>query len=119
TVSLSYAPDRALPWPMRGTCRWDESTMLRVNQESINMEQAVACLDFLWEAAPLTKRLVHVCLVQEELRRSPVDCTVEELQEGMDAFRRARKLYRAEDLQLWLERNGTTLDKLEQIVEEE
>jgi putative peptide maturation system protein len=119
TVSLSFAPDRALPWPVRGTRRWDESTLLRVNQEFVNMEQAVACLDFLWQEAPLMKRLIHVGLIQEELKRNPFDLSDDELQQAMDAFRRTHKLYRAADLPVWLERHGLTHEKLEKLVGDE
>src|SRR3712207_3109767 len=31
TVSLSFCPDRALPWPMRGVHRWSEKDLVRVN----------------------------------------------------------------------------------------
>ena len=116
TVSVSFAPDHALPWPMRGTRRWDESTLLRVNQEYLNMEQAVAFLDFMWNEAPLVKRLVNVCLIQEELKRNCLELSNEEMQDAMDAFRRARRLYTAEETRRWIEDNGTTQEKLEQIV---
>src|SRR5712672_3501561 len=31
TVSLSYCPERALPWPLRGVHRWNEGDLLRIN----------------------------------------------------------------------------------------
>lgn len=31
TVSLSFCPDRALPWPMRGVQRWNEADLVRIN----------------------------------------------------------------------------------------
>src|SRR4051794_17480171 len=31
TVSLSYCPERAIPWPLRGVHRWTEADLVRVN----------------------------------------------------------------------------------------
>ena len=116
TVSLSFCPDRAQPWPVRGVHRWDEQTLLRVNCTFLKVDEAVACLDFIWDQAPVIKRLVNRCLVQEELEKSLVALSPEELQEAMDAFRRTHRLYKAEDTARWLERHGTTQEKLEGLV---
>jgi putative peptide maturation system protein len=116
TVSLSFCPERALPWPVRGVHRWDEQTLLRVNRTFLKVDEAVACVDFIWDQAPVIKRLVNRCLVQEELEKSGIALSAEELQEAMDAFRRTRRLYKAEDTVRWLERHGTTQEKLEGLV---
>jgi len=31
TVSMSYCPERAIPWPLRGVHRWSEGDLVRVN----------------------------------------------------------------------------------------
>src|SRR3954470_24007106 len=31
TVSLSYCPERAVPWALRGVHRWNEGDLVRVN----------------------------------------------------------------------------------------
>jgi putative peptide maturation system protein len=61
-------------------------------------------------------RLVNVCLVQEALDEDPVALSDAELQRAMDGFRRAHKLYKAEDTRLWMERTGTTPERLERLV---
>jgi putative peptide maturation system protein len=94
TVSLGFCPERAVPWPARGVHRWDEATLLRVNRTFLKVDEAVACLDFIWDQAPVIKRLVNRCLVQEELEKSLLSLTPEELQEAMDAFRRTRRFTR-------------------------
>ena len=49
TVSLSYCPERAIPWPLRGVHRWSEAELVRVNANVLQGEQAIACLDFIWD----------------------------------------------------------------------
>lgn len=119
TVSLSISPDRALPWPLRGVHRWSEADLVRVNASVLKVEQAIACLDFIWDEAPIVDRLLHACLVQEELGRDPIDLSDAELQDAIDGFRRARRLYTAADTHRWLERRGMTQEKLEQYVTDE
>lgn len=116
TVSLSYCPDRALPWPLRGVHRWAEVDLLRVNDTVLKVEQAIACLDFLWDEAPLINRLINICLIQEEFDKNPVEVTDPELQLGMDGFRRAHKLYSAEETHRWLQMRGMTHAQLEHLV---
>src|SRR3989442_911758 len=42
TVSLSFCPDRAVPWPMRGVHRWSEADLVRVNNTVLRVFQAIA-----------------------------------------------------------------------------
>jgi len=119
TVSLSFCPDRALPWPMRGTHRADEQTLLRVNTTQLPVDQAIACLDFIWDEARLVDRLVNTCLLQEALDKDPLELSDAELQCAMDAFRRAKKLYTAEETYRWMKRHGMTHQELERLVADE
>jgi putative peptide maturation system protein len=116
TVSLSYCPEHAVPWPLRGAHRWREGDLVRVNANVLPVDAAMACLDFIWDEAPIIERLVNMCLIQEELDRNPIDLTDAELQEAMDQFRAAKKLFKAEDTLRWLERHGMTHEKLERYV---
>src|SRR5262249_50217342 len=47
---------------------------------------------------------------------NPLELSNAELQQAMDAFRRAHRLYRAEDTVRWMERQGMTQYKLERLV---
>ena len=116
TVSLSYCADRAVPWPLRGVHRWSEADLVRVNANVLKVDQAMALLDFIWDEAPIIERLVNACLIQEELERAPIELTDAELQEAMDKFRSANKLFKAEDTLRWLERHGMSHEKLERYV---
>ena len=110
---LSFSPDRALPWPMRGVQRWSEMDLVRVNNTVLKVDQAMACLDFIWDEAPVISRLVNVCLIQEALDKDPIRLSDAELQAAMDGFRRAHKLLKAEDTYRWLEEHGMTHEQYE------
>src|SRR5215475_11356528 len=62
TVSISYCEDRVKPWPLRGVLRWSDADLVRVNNNVLKVDQAIACLDFIWDEAHITDRLVNVCL---------------------------------------------------------
>jgi putative peptide maturation system protein len=119
TISLSFCPDRGLPWPLRGVHRSSEMDLVRVNKTILRVDQAIACLDFMWEDARAMKRLVDVCLVQEALDEDPIELTEPELQLAMDRFRRAHKLYRAADTFRWMQERGMTQEQLERRVRDE
>jgi putative peptide maturation system protein len=119
TISLSFCPERIMPWPMRGVHRWNEEDLVRVNQTVFTVGQAIACLDFIWDEARIVNHLVNMCLIQEELDRNPIEFTEADLQIELNRFRKARKLYRAEDTHRWLEQNGMTHVQLERLLSDE
>src|SRR5262249_39834399 len=116
TVSLSFCPERALPWPLRGVQRWDERKLLRVNHTVLRVDQALACLDFIWGEARLLNRLVDTCLIQEALAKDPAPVADADLQHALDAFRGARRLCKADDCHRWMAQHGLTQGKLERLV---
>jgi len=118
TVSLSYCPERTLPWPLRGVQRWSEMNLVRVNATVLKVDQAVALLDFAWGEAPLLKRLVHAALVREALERDPVTLSDDDRQRALDGFRRVHRLHRAADMRRWMKQRGVTQEKLEGLVTE-
>src|SRR5262249_1552776 len=67
TYTISFAAADGLPWPLRGVNRWSEEDLVRVNGTTLTVQQAVSCLDFIWERDDLMNHLVNVCLVEEEL----------------------------------------------------
>jgi putative peptide maturation system protein len=119
TVSLSYCPEPSLPWPLRGVHRWSEADLARVNGTVLKVDQAVACLDFIWNEEPITRRLINLCLIQEELEREPVSLTDGDMREAMKHFRKVKKLFTAKDTLEWLERHGLSREKLEGFVTDE
>jgi putative peptide maturation system protein len=117
TISLSYCDYRAKPWPLRGVQRWSEKDLLRVNNTVMQVDQAIACMDFIWDETRIVERLVNACLLQEELEKNPIPISNQELQLAMDRFRKARKLHKAEDTYRWMERRGVSYESLERLVE--
>ena len=115
-ITLAYCPDRTLPWSFRGGHRASERLLLRVNGVPLEIDEAIASLDFLWDAAPLTDRLVTGCLLRQELEEAPVALSAEELQAAMDAFRRARGLLTAAQTTDWLAHRGLSHGDLERLV---
>ncbi|MEZ0075967.1 putative peptide maturation system protein [Planotetraspora sp. GP83] len=115
TVSLAFAPDRAIPWPLRGGQRSGEQLVLRVNGTDVLIEQAVSLLDALWDAG-LAIRLVNACLVEEAVAAARADPADEELQRAMDAFRRARGLLTTRATQAWMAERGIGHARLEEVV---
>lgn len=116
TVSLSFCPDRVLPWPLRGVHRWTEGDLVRVNNTVLQVGQAIACLDFMWDEAPIVNHLIDMCLIQEELEQRPIEVSNADLQLALDSFRQKRKLYTAKDTYRWLEQHGLTHEQLEQLL---
>lgn len=116
TVSLSWCPETALPWPLRGVHRAAEHLLLRVNGVDTPVARAIACLDFIWDESRAADRLVRDGLVREVLEESPERFTDAELQDAMNAFRRARGLMTGEATRAWMDRNGLSHRELEELV---
>ncbi|GGO69616.1 TIGR04500 family putative peptide maturation system protein [Nonomuraea cavernae] len=116
TISLSWCPDRALPWPLRGVHRAGEHLLLRVNGVETPVARAIACLDFIWDESRLADRLITDSLVRELLEEAPEPLTDAELQAATDAFRRARGLLTAGAVREWMDRNHLSHPELEELV---
>ncbi|TKK87983.1 TIGR04500 family putative peptide maturation system protein [Herbidospora galbida] len=116
TISLSWCPESALPWPLRGVHRASELLLLRIDGVGVTVAEAVARLDFLWDEARLMDRIVTAALLQAELEESPVELTDDELQEAVDAFRRARGLLTVERTREWMDQRCLTEVDLRELV---
>ncbi|WP_327048109.1 TIGR04500 family putative peptide maturation system protein [Microbispora sp. NBC_01189] len=119
TVSVAFAPARAVPWPLRGSHGAGEQVVVRVDGVDVRMEQAMAVLDGLWGDSSTAARLVNAALVEQELEREPVELSAEELQEAMDAFRRSRRLLTVRATRDWMAERGLDHASLEMIVHQE
>jgi putative peptide maturation system protein len=119
TVSLSFCPDKALPWPMRGVHRWTEQDLVRVNNTVLRVHEAVAFLDVIWNETRIAERIINACLILEVLQEQPVEISDDQLQAALDGFRRARGLLSADRTQAWLKQHGLTHPQLEQRVSDE
>lgn len=118
TVAVSYCPDKALPWPLRGVQRWNDRDLLRVDNIVLEVSDAIRFIDFVSDGKRVTDSLLDSCVIWAELDRNPISVNGTELQVEMDAFRRSRGLYRAEETFRWLTERGLTEAKLNSIVTE-
>ncbi|MFI6454063.1 TIGR04500 family putative peptide maturation system protein [Streptosporangium amethystogenes] len=116
SVSVAFAPDRVIPWPLRGGQRSGEQLVLRVDGVDMTMERAVSVLDALWNDAALARRLVDAALVEQAVDARDRDLPTDRLQEAVDAFRRARGLLTAQALRQWMAERGLSHARLEEIV---
>src|SRR5437868_6184279 len=71
TTSLSYCPDRALPWPLIDGQRAGDRVLLRVDGVSVEIGEIIAQLDVL-HAGTLADQLVTGALIRQELAADPV-----------------------------------------------
>ncbi len=113
TVSISYCQEKAVPWPMRGVHRWSDADLVRVNTKVITVDQVIALLDFIWDEATITDRIINQALMQQELERSEYNVSDEELQHEVDTFRKSRHLHNAAETEKWLADHGLSHEKLE------
>ncbi|MEU7874087.1 TIGR04500 family putative peptide maturation system protein [Dactylosporangium sp. NPDC049140] len=115
-VSLSWCPDDALPWPLRGVQRSAEMLLVRVDGFELGVADAIGFLDLLWREAPLRDRLVDTCLVRLALDADGAELDDTALQEAADAFRRARGLLTLEDTRAWMARERLSDVQFEDLV---
>ncbi len=117
TVSLGLTPRDGVPFPLRGVQRWAEMEVVRVNNRSLSMREVAPMLDPYWGEARIYQRIVDYCIVRRELEVHDVPISDDELQRGVDEFRRQRGLDTPEATERWLTEHGLTLDRLEDWVE--
>lgn len=119
TFSLAYTPKDAGPAVLREVRSMRDNAVVRVNQESLDVEATLAMLDFVWTDSRLLQRLVDECLVLAEIRRRALCPSKEALQAALDEFRRRRGLLTVEATEAFLAARGMTAAQLEAHVETE
>lgn len=117
TVSLGLAPRDGVPFPLRGVQRWAEMEVVRVNHRSLSLYEAAPLLDPYWGEARIYQKIVDHCIVRRELEHHDGSIADDELQRGIDEFRRRRGLDTPEATERWLVDHGLTLERLESWVE--
>ncbi|GIH27749.1 hypothetical protein Aph01nite_60590 [Acrocarpospora phusangensis] len=118
TVSLSVASGPGLPWALRGVVAPHEYDLVEVNGQIVAVDEAMACLDGLFDDVRLMRGLIDASLVAQALDEYDLEVSPHDLQEAMDAYRRARRLYSAEATDAWMRDNGFTPALLAKHVEQ-
>jgi len=113
TVSLSFCPDRAIPWPLRNAFRANDSWIVKVNGRVIEAQTAMAALDVIWGKTDLVQGIVNLALIEEAVTRRGLTVSDVRLQQAMNAFRRSRGLLSKAGTERYLEAHGLTQRDLE------
>lgn len=117
TVSLSLCPASDTPWPLRGVRLASDQDLVRVNGETLQVRDAMDCIDFLWNEARIVRPLVDLCLIEEAVKRWAIEPSAEHTQRALDAFRSSRGLLSASQTLAWMDANELTHERLERMVQ--
>jgi len=115
TVSLSFSPDDALPFPLRGAQRVSDRDLVRVDGMTLHVADAVVVLEMLWREVRLLERIVDTAIIRRTLQRDPIDLDAADAQAAVDAFRTAQGLLTAAATETWLRDRGLAPDQLAEI----
>jgi putative peptide maturation system protein len=113
TLSISYCADEDLPWPARGLQRVTESLVLRVNDDPVQIGQAVTSLDYAWHQLHVGRHLIDMSLIDQEIRTRRIEVSDAQLADALTAFRVQRRLFTAAALAQWMAEHGASLVQLE------
>jgi putative peptide maturation system protein len=103
---VGLSTDTDVPWPLRGVARAGEQRVLRVNAQKLDVADALACLDFVFDERDTMGTLIRSCLVAEALEEHDVDLSEEQVQRAADAFRRGKGLLTREQTRSWREQRA-------------
>ena len=105
-----------LPLTLLAAQRWSERDLLRVDGQTLRVDDVIAALDFLWSDVQVATRLIDMLILRAEVERAPVSLSDEALQDGVDAFRTRNGLVTVDGTQAWLRERGLSLAELEDLV---
>jgi putative peptide maturation system protein len=108
-----------LPLTLLAAQRWSERDVVRVDGNTLRVDDVIAAIDFLWADVPIATRLIDMSILRAELERSPVALADHSLQDGVDAFRARHSLLTVDATTAWLRDRGLTLLDLEEMVAQE
>jgi peptidylprolyl isomerase len=94
------------------------STILKINDETIDSEQFIKILKLTNEFPDLLENLIKDKVTVHEAKKRGISVSTEEVQKTVDEFRRYAGLHRAKDTQEWLDDQGLTLDDFEAFMTE-
>jgi putative peptide maturation system protein len=118
-LSVTVYRDHHVPWTVLGAQRWSERDFVKVNGNTLKIEDVVAALDFIWSEVRIATRLIDMCLMRAQLEQAPIEVTNDELQRAMDEFRQRHDLLTVAATLEWLEQRGLSQEALEDRVADE
>lgn len=112
SVLLAWEPDGKLPWPLRGTQRWNLNDVVRVNGLTLTVEDALSALDLAWNGF-VSQRLVDIALIRGEMQRRNVSVSAGESQDAVRIFTAAIDARSSDEVTSWLEDRGLSQSSFE------
>lgn len=88
------------------------------SKRCFSVDDAIAQSDGLWENAPLMRRLLDSCIIEDELRRRNVSLEPARVQATLEELRRRRGLLSDDALKAWMADTGVSLRVLHDMAEE-
>jgi putative peptide maturation system protein len=113
TLSLGYCADEDVPWPVRGLQRVNESLVVRVNDDPVQIAEVVTSLDYAWHDLHVGRHLIHMSLIAQEIRDRKIEISDDQLASALTAFRMRRRLFSAAAVEQWLAEHGASQAQLE------
>ncbi len=113
TLSVSYCADEDVPWPARGLQRVNESLVLRVNDDPVQIGQVVTSLDYAWHQLHVGRHLIDMSLIDQAIRARKIEVSDEQLAAALTAFRVRRRLFTAVAVEQWMAEHGASQIQLE------
>jgi putative peptide maturation system protein len=113
TLSVGYCADEDVPWPTRGLQRVNESLVLRVNDDPVQIGQVVTSLDYAWHQLHVGRHLIDMSLIDQEIRGRKIEIFDEQLEAALTAFRVRRRLFTAAAVEQWMAEHGASQIQLE------
>ncbi|WP_432543147.1 TIGR04500 family putative peptide maturation system protein [Kineococcus sp. SYSU DK002] len=114
TIALSVSDDDGRAWLVDHSTHWAADVVVSVDDEHITVPQAMTMLRGIAERnATVLEHLVDQCLLMAEARADGGAVDARELQEAVDAMRRARGLLTRESVLAWMRDAGLTPEQVE------
>ena len=113
TLSISYCADDEVPWPARGLQRVNESLVLRVDDDPVQIGRVVTSLDYAWHQLHVGRHLINMSLIDQEIRDRRIEVSDDQLAAALTAFRVRRRLFTAAAVERWMAEHGASALQLE------
>jgi putative peptide maturation system protein len=115
TTSVAWSPRGDVPWAIRGTQRWSEGWVARLDGREISVGDLMSALEFVWGELRIGRHLLRMRVIQTELARRPLEVDETDVEEQRRDFMREQGLSDDAAIEAWLrERRITRVSLREQ-----
>jgi putative peptide maturation system protein len=114
TTSIAFSPHGDVPWAIRGTQRWSEGWVARLDGREISVGDLMSALEFVWGELRIGRHLLRTRVVQTELARHPLEVQEADIEEQRLAFMREHELPDEAAIEVWLRERRITPASLQE-----